>query len=171
MRTDRQRLFLKAFASGDYACTRRGQVFSWMQGKKRRLAVNLSRHGYPRTRLQIDGKSYWALTHQLVTLFFWGRRSSCWQVNHRDGNKKNNALSNLELVTHLQNAQHAVLKGLYRRGEKHGRAALSARQVRTLRAAWRSGKFMAKQLAEKYGVSRSTAHKAATGRTYAGRGA
>lgn len=57
-------------------------------------------NGYVRT--VVDGKN--KLVHRLVMLAFYGDSKLC--VNHKDGNKQNNKLSNLEYVTNKQNSQH-----------------------------------------------------------------
>jgi len=53
-------------------------------------------------------------THRLVaTLFIPNVDPSLYvEVNHIDGNKENNHVSNLEWVTHTQNVEHAVRTGL-----------------------------------------------------------
>lgn len=58
-------------------------------------------------------------THALVMLAFVGPRPDGAQVNHKDGNKKNNRLSNLEYVTPAENIAHAKRNGLMRAGENH----------------------------------------------------
>ena len=54
----------------------------------------------------IQGKTH--LVHRLVALAWLG---STWfegaEVNHRDGNKRNNCVTNLEWVTHQQNELHS----------------------------------------------------------------
>lgn len=49
--------------------------------------------------------------HRLVAQLFIGEPNGL-QVNHKDGNKENNAVSNLEYVTHEENRIHAINTGL-----------------------------------------------------------
>lgn len=49
--------------------------------------------------------------HQLVMFAFVGYQADM-QINHKDGNKSNNHLSNLEYVTNEENRIHALENGL-----------------------------------------------------------
>lgn len=72
------------------------------------LLQGLSTHGYPVTRLYLGGGRSTAMkTHTLVAEAFICRRpSSKHVVNHKDGNKQNNSVSNLEWATYAQNSKH-----------------------------------------------------------------
>ena len=50
--------------------------------------------------------------HTLVTLAFIGKRGKSMEVNHKDGNKYNNHIENLEYVTSSQNILHSYKIGL-----------------------------------------------------------
>lgn len=50
--------------------------------------------------------------HQLVAAAFIGSCPIGYQVNHKDGDKLNNIVSNLEYVTPSQNITHAIKLGL-----------------------------------------------------------
>lgn len=50
--------------------------------------------------------------HRLLAQYFLPNPNNKPQINHIDGNKQNNCLSNLEWVTAKENAQHAVQTGL-----------------------------------------------------------
>lgn len=47
------------------------------------------------------------VVHRLVWLVFRGKIPKGYVINHIDGNKRNNKLTNLEMITHAQNIQHA----------------------------------------------------------------
>ena len=55
----------------------------------------------------INGKKSSALIHKLVYSLFKNDYDEQKQINHIDGNKQNNSLQNLELVTNQQNVLHS----------------------------------------------------------------
>lgn len=58
--------------------------------------------------------------HQMVYEAFNGiYDKEIYEINHKDGNKQNNNLSNLELVTPLENMAHAIHKGLMKKYKQH----------------------------------------------------
>lgn len=68
--------------------------------------------GYLTVSLFVRGKSTPTLVHRLVTAAFLGPRPDGHEVNHRDGDKRNNVVANLEYVTRAQNVRHAFAMGL-----------------------------------------------------------
>jgi hypothetical protein len=85
------------------------------------------------------------LVHQVVSEAFLGKIPVGMEVNHKDGNKRNNKLSNLEYVTPSQNIQHAIRTGLMKpvRGTRIGTSKLTPRQVRRIRQRYDAGASMA----------------------------
>lgn len=73
--------------------------------------------GYDRVRL---GDSGMMRVHRLVAEAFIPNPLNLPEVNHKDGNKKNNCVTNLEWVTHQGNVVHAVEAGLF--GERAKKA-------------------------------------------------
>ncbi len=70
------------------------------------------------------------LVHRVVWEAFKGDVPEGLQINHIDGNKANNNLSNLELVTPAENMRHAVETGLKKgeKGESNSMAKLTNEQ-------------------------------------------
>ena len=90
-----------------------GLVFR-IDGNFRKQTVHLvnvtyrDNHGYQR----ITSKKKRVLVHRLVWETFNGKIPVGMQINHIDGDKQNNSLSNLELVTPSENMKHAYDNGL-----------------------------------------------------------
>ena len=66
-------------------------------------------YGYMQVPLSKNGKTTTKRVHRLVMEAFYGK--SNLQVDHIDGNKQNNNLSNLEYVTPKENTRRAWQKG------------------------------------------------------------
>jgi hypothetical protein len=87
------------------------------------------------------------------------------EVNHLDGVKSNNAPSNLEAVTPVENNRHAVRTGLVRLGSARPRAKLTEVDVLSIRERYRRGEHIP-ALGKAYGISTMTAWAVATGRAW-----
>ena len=74
------------------------------------LKKYISPYGYE--RVCINGKLW--LVHRIVAMAFIPNPDDKPQVNHIDGNKQNNDISNLEWVTPEENMRHASRMGLLR---------------------------------------------------------
>lgn len=81
----------------------------------------IKRNGYVGIKLCNKGKKFHLSIHRLVALHFIDNPNNYPEVNHKDGNKKNNHFTNLEWVTSSQNQKHAFKLGLQvgRRGKDH----------------------------------------------------
>ncbi len=81
------------------------------------LRQRQNNRGYPCVTLCGGGAKTLRPVHQLVAAaFLWPRDGL--EVNHIDGDKANNYLDNIELVTHGENMRHAVRTGLFPVGEQ-----------------------------------------------------
>lgn len=106
--------------------------------------------------------------HRLVAQAFIPNPDNKPQVNHIDGNKFNNHVSNLEWVTSSENIQHALINGLKKSGENNYLSVLTNEQVKWLRAVYKpyDKEFGAIPLARKFGVSEQTIRVAIRGKHY-----
>jgi hypothetical protein len=88
------------------------------------------------------------------------------EVNHIDGNKRNNRIENLEYVTHRGNTLHAVRTGLMlRKGEQNPAAKSSDAQMKAAYALVVSGVPVI-DAATKVGVSLAGLRSMLTGRQW-----
>ncbi len=68
--------------------------------------------GYHIVSLHVQGRRYAGKVHRLVAEAFIPNPANKPQVNHKDGNKSNNVITNLEWVTSQENIIHAHENGL-----------------------------------------------------------
>ena len=76
--------------------------------KGRELKLTKSNAGYLQTGLCFDGKVKLWSVHRLVALLYIPNPNGLKEVNHKDGNKTNNHVSNLEWVTRKENSLHST---------------------------------------------------------------
>ena len=80
---------------------------------KRRLKSSVNANGYHVVRVKHKSGSFRTVSvHRLIALAFIRNDEGKKQVNHIDGNKKNNSVDNLEWVTASENMKHAFRRGL-----------------------------------------------------------
>ena len=96
-----------------YFATDDGHIYS--EHLKRNISEYTDKDGYKKVRLSNgDGSRKVFSVHRLILETFEPNpNSSILQVNHKDGNKANNSLSNLEWVTCKENINHGYKLGLY----------------------------------------------------------
>lgn len=75
-------------------------------------ALHENRYGYLYATLSKDGVMSKKTIHQLVAVSFLPNAEYGCIVNHIDGNKRNNAVTNLEVTTHQGNILHSHKNGL-----------------------------------------------------------
>lgn len=97
--------------------------------------------------------------HRLVANEFIPNPLDLPEINHLDGNKENNQLTNLQRVNRSENMIHALENNLTSaKGETHYRARLTELEVKEIREKYSKGSKQIR-LAEEYGVSDKTIHK------------
>lgn len=98
-------------------------------GKEKILKNKVNRQGYEYVTLYKNGKQYYPAIHRLVAEAFIPNPNELEQVNHIDGNKKNNVAENLEWCTNLENMQHAIRNDLVRNKGKDNKRSKKVAQI------------------------------------------
>lgn len=80
--------------------------------KGRIIKPQIDQDGYVTVKLTYEKKTKGYKVHRLVAIAFIPNPLNKPEVNHKDGNKRNNTVDNLEWVTRLENVQHAKQTGL-----------------------------------------------------------
>lgn len=102
---------------GLYAIAENGQVWSYPQPQTGSVKGIIkggflksceNGNGYLRVKLRKKGdKGKWCYIHRLVAETFIENQENKPQVNHKDGNRHNNNIQNLEWVTSQENILHS----------------------------------------------------------------
>lgn len=118
------------------------------------MSPNISNTGYYSVHLKYKGKKVIKKYHRLVMEYFKGY--SELEVNHIDGDKSNNKLSNLEYVDRSTNMKHAVKNRLHTnssfKGEKHNTAKYTFKDVQKIRDMYKEG-FLMREISNVFGCS------------------
>lgn len=113
--------------NGCYEVSNTGKVRSLnyrRTGKTKELEISVDRYGYPCISLPAPNNKRKHFTiHRLVAVAFVQNPDNKAEVNHKDGDKRNNHFSNLEWVTMQENQKHAWENGL----KENSRAVSSER--------------------------------------------
>ena len=147
-----------------YIITAEGQIISKYNNKVMKAYVD--KKGYNHITLHIDGLGRKTkLIHRLVAQTHIPNPLKLPQVNHIDGNKSNNSVSNLEWCTGQQNVDHSIKVGLVAKGLARPNAKCSPEDIQIMKDMRAIGKTYY-QIGKRFGIAYQTAHKICTNQTY-----
>lgn len=149
----------------NYQISNLGNVYSTKQNKVLKACINSSNY----KKYILNGKNVYA--HRLVANAFIPNPNGFPEVNHKNGNKWDNCVDNLEWVTKSENALHAFKNGLrtidgYTRYKvAQSTHKFSAQDIEDIKTLYEDG-YTKKQIAEKYNCSDSIICNIINGNTY-----
>lgn len=169
---------IKGF-EGYYQVSNKGNVKSligWSGNRyvkrEKILKPRITKKGYLEVDLIVKRKGIRKIAkiHRLVAEAFILNPFNKLQVNHIDGNKRNNVLENLEWCTNSENQIHAYQNNLQKNHENHPKSKLTLEKAREIRkrvvvGEKSTGNSMA-ALAKEFGVSNNTIKQIITNKTY-----
>ena len=146
----------------NYCVTMEGKIYSKLSNKF--LKPYIDKVGYAYVSILLKPKTYRRKSvHRLVLEAYTNSVCSRTQINHIDGNKSNNDITNLEWCTRSENMAHAYETGLLSKvGIKNSLAKLSERDVASIR----SSSLSNTQLGKLYNIDRSTISNIRTRKTW-----
>jgi len=103
---------------GIYQVSNLGNIKSFYKAKENIKKPTLSNKGYLRVALSKNKKSKKFAIHRLVAKTFLPNPNNYLDVNHKDGNKLNNCVDNLEWCSRSYNISHAWRNKLTKGGSK-----------------------------------------------------
>ena len=98
-----------------YAVSSMGRVKNLLTGNLVKTHTNDT--GYVYAHIHYKGRWYTLRVHRLVATAFIPNPYNKKEVNHIDGNKTNNCISNLEWCTRMENQSHAIR--MHKRNKQH----------------------------------------------------
>lgn len=140
-----------------------GRLFSKRSNKILKLHTNKS--GYVSLATKIGGRqgiNHCFKLHRVVAEAFLHNPDNKPEVNHKDGIKSNNIVTNLEWSTKSENIQHCNNLGLKRVGINSPYAKLNSKQVKKIRESNNTNASLAREMQ----VSESTIAKVIAGTRY-----
>ena len=156
-----------------FMVSNRGEIYS--KRTKKILKQVTAKNGYKHFSTKIGGRTSKDVTlkiHRLVAEAFLGEPSQELKdsvkylkyksvpVNHKDGNKSNNDVNNLEWTTYSGNMKHAALNNLLKikTGSDNPSSKLKESDIIEIRKIFKSRcrKFGARALAKIYGVDKTS---------------
>lgn len=120
----------------------------------------IDKDGYCRVTLNLNQRKKHYGIHRLVALSFIKNPENKPQVNHKDGNKQNNRVDNLEWLTNKENVVHAFSIGLNEgiKGEENVNAKLAESDVVNIYNLYKTNKYSMKDLADKFNTSETNVY-------------
>lgn len=149
------------------ARTRKGKRGCDLRMPRREMKHNNNHNGYATIALCQNSKTKRSFVHRLVYETFVTEIPAGMQINHINGIKTDNRISNLELTTPLENTRHAWRTGLSKKrlGEKCSTSKLTEENVKTIRQLAQTGSQQI-DIAKQFKVHYTNIHYILIGKTW-----
>jgi len=97
---------------GLYAISKNGDVYSYKTNKF--FNPSKTKDGYLKVALRSNNKAYYYRVHKLVAMTYLDNPENLKEINHKDFNRQNNCLDNLEWISHDDNMLHSKVNNRFK---------------------------------------------------------
>lgn len=152
---------MKKIKDGNYKIDKDGNLLSLYRNKYKKPIRRDD--GYVVFNISVNGRQKTAYLHRLLAEAFIPNPENKPQVNHKNGIKYDNRLSNLEWVTESENSKHAYDNGLMTapilKGEDNASAKLDWDKVNQLRYIYENTSISQKKAGNIFNISESQSRR------------
>ena len=133
-------MWKEAYGFNNYLCNEKGEIYSLLSAKI--MKTHGDKDGYQQLRMTVEkGRAVTVKAHRLIAQTFLPNPENKPFVNHKNGNKEDNAISNLEWCTAKENNVHARQTGLLNDyGVNNSRAVCNEETLKEIRTLIAEGK-------------------------------
>lgn len=119
---------------------------------KKKIAGKTTRNGYRTLTLQKNNVNYTFCEHRCVWTWFNGEIPDRMEINHKDFDRSNNKIENLEIVTHSENMEHVKNAGRMHvaRGQINGKSVWTDKEAQAMKFLRKDG-WKVKEIARLFG--------------------
>lgn len=155
----------------EYYASNLGRIKSLKRTNPIIMKPGKHRDGYYQLSIRKDNKEQKLLIHRLIAITFLPNPGNKETVNHKDSNRCNNRVGNLEWCTKLENMQHAARNNRMsnRIGEINPKTKLNIEEVDEIRKRL-DGNFTLREIAEEFKVTTGCIASIKSGRSWSHHG-
>ena len=138
-----------------------------MQKRKGKLMTqHIDQDGYMKVGITKEKVRKHYFVHRLISIAFINNSGNKAQINHKDGNKQNNSLSNLEWCSITENNNHALNSGLRKmpNGNNHSNAKITEDEAIWIKYMTNGQKLQ--ELVDIFGICKATICKIKTNKIW-----
>ena len=134
--------------------------------KDGRLLSRQARNGYYTVRKMYNTIKYTFMEHRIIWYFYYGKFDESLVINHKDFDRANNDINNLELITQKENIEYSKCNMPDIRGHLNHKACLTEKEVQLAKYLCKHG-YKQKEVAELLDVKNvNTISRAISGARY-----
>lgn len=139
----------------EYIVKENGTIYSVAKGNK--ISQRIDEDGYMCITVGRKNRRRRMRVHQIVALAFIPKLDPTFEVNHKDSNRLNNCIYNLEWISHSDNIRHAYSYGFKsNHGSNNPRSKLIEKDVIKIRHLYDNRIMTIQEIATNYGRGWST---------------